>query len=122
MFDDHAPIYRQIADAIRRDVLDGTLGEGDKVMSTTQYAVHFRINPATAAKAFQDLVDQGVLEKHRGVGMFVADGARARLQDDYRRTFFEDFVDPMFERATALGISLDDVIGHIRRRGEGADE
>ena len=79
MFDGRDPMYVQIADQIRTDVLTGALREEEQVMSTTQYATTYRINPATAAKAFAELVDEGVLYKRRGIGMFVAEGARERL-------------------------------------------
>ena len=66
-FDDRSPIYLQIAEQIRRDVATGELGEGDQVMSTTQYATTYRINPATANRAMALLVAEGVVHKQRGV-------------------------------------------------------
>ena len=114
VFDDGSPIYRQIADRVRADVLSGALGADEQVMSTTQFAAHFRINPATAAKAFQQLVDEGVLYKRRGVGMFVSGDARDRLRVEHRNRFFEDVVDPMVAEAIAIGVPLTDVIAHIR--------
>lgn len=116
MFDDRSPIYRQIADRIRSEVLNGSLREGEQVMSTTQYATHFRINPATAAKAFAELVDEGVLYKRRGVGMFVAPTAREMLRDRHRARFFEEVVDPMVDEAHAIGVDLDTVVDRIRAR------
>lgn len=116
MFDERSPIYRQIAERIRSEVLTGALGEDDQVMSTTQYATHFRINPATAAKAFAELVDEGVLYKRRGVGMFVAAGARERLRAQHRARFFDEVVDPMIDEAMAIGVDLDEVIERIRAR------
>lgn len=113
-FDDRTPIYRQIADQIRSDVLRGALGAGEQVMSTTQYAVHHRINPATAQKAFQQLVDEGVLHKRRGIGMFVTDEAREVLRDRHRGRFFSDVVDPVVAEARAIGVPLDDVVARIR--------
>ena len=95
MFDGRDPIYLQIADRIRDDVLSGALGEEEQVMSTTQYATTYRINPATAAKAFTQLVDQGVVYKRRGVGIFVSPGARERLLAERRRSFFADVVEPV---------------------------
>ena len=114
MFDDRSPIYRQIAERIRSEVLSGALAEDEQVMSTTQYASAYRINPATAAKAFQQLVDEGVLYKRRGVGMFVARGARHALQEDHRRRFFADVVDPMIAEAEAIAVPLEAVVEHIR--------
>jgi GntR family transcriptional regulator len=109
VFDERSPIYRQIAERIRSEVLAGALGEDEQVMSTTQYATHFRINPATAAKAFAELVDEGVLYKRRGVGMFVAPGARDRLRTQHRARFFDEVVDPMIDEAIAIGVDLDEV-------------
>ncbi len=109
MFDDRSPIYRQIAEQIRAQILDGTLGDDDQVMSTTQYARFYRINPATAAKAFAELVDEGLLHKRRGVGMFVTPGARERLREERRRRFFDEVVDPMVDQARALGVRLAEI-------------
>ncbi len=114
MFDGRDPIYLQIADQIRGDILDGTLREEEQVMSTTQYATTFRINPATAAKAFTELVDEGVLYKRRGVGMFVAPDARARLLEGRRERFFVDVVEPVAAEARRLGIPVEDVVARLR--------
>ena len=114
MFDDRTPIYQQIAEQIRDDVLGGALKPGDQVMSTTQYATFHRINPATAAKAFQQLVDEGLLEKRRGIGMFVTAGADERLRAERRARFFDDVVAPMVRQARRLGIDLDDVVAAVR--------
>lgn len=121
-FDGRDPIYLQIADQIRADVVSGALGEEEQVMSTTQYATAYRINPATAAKAFAELVDEGTLYKRRGVGMFVAPGARERLVGDRRERFFVDVVDPVAAEARVLGIPLDDVVARLRSRGADAGE
>jgi GntR family transcriptional regulator len=113
MFDDRSPIYRQIADHIKADVLSEALKGDEQVMSTNQYAAYYRINPATAAKAFQQLVDEGVLYKKRGIGMFVSPDARDTLRAKRRESFFADTVDPMVAEAKAIGIPLIDVIRHI---------
>jgi len=118
MFDGRDPIYLQIADQIRDDILGGRLAEGDQVMSTTQYATTFRINPATAAKAFAQLVDEGVLFKQRGVGMFVADGAPARLRGQRREAFFADRLAPVLSEARVLGIGANELIEYITDEGE----
>lgn len=123
MFDDRSPIYRQIADQITSEVLSGALGPDEQVMSTNQYAAFYRINPATAAKAFQQLVDEGVLYKRRGLGMFVAPDARERLLQQHRERFFSDVVEPMVAEARAIGIPLDEVIRRIEQaRHEEAQE
>ena len=114
MFDDRTPIYRQIADEIRHQILGGALAAGDQVMSTTQYSAFHRINPATVAKAFQQLVDEGLLEKRRGIGMFVSQGASERLRTRRRAAFVDDVVGPMMAEARRLGITTDDVLDAIR--------
>lgn len=113
MFDDRSPIYHQIAEAIKNDILSGTLGADEQVMSTNQYAAYYRINPATAAKGFQQLVDEGVLYKRRGIGMFVDPGARDTLLAQRRERFFADVVEPMVAEAQVIGIPLDDVVARI---------
>ncbi|UFU04143.1 GntR family transcriptional regulator [Ruania suaedae] len=113
MFDGRDPIYLQIADQIRGDILAGRLRDGDQVMSTTQYAQTYRINPATAAKAFSELVEDGVLHKQRGVGMFVVDGARERMRKERREAFFADRLDPVLEEARHLGLTTHDLVRHL---------
>ncbi len=116
MFDDRSPIYLQIADKIKEDIVSGALGEDEQVMSTNQYASFYRINPATAAKGFQQLVEEGVLYKRRGIGMFVSPDAREKLRSERRERFFEQVVDTMIAEARVIGISLDEIV----RRIEGA--
>ncbi|MBB5789574.1 GntR family transcriptional regulator [Jiangella mangrovi] len=114
MFDDRSPIYHQIAESIKNDILSGALGADEQVMSTNQYAAYYRINPATAAKGFQQLVDEGVLYKRRGIGMFVSPDARDMLLAQRREHFFADVVEPMVAEARVIGIPLDDVVARIR--------
>ncbi|MBX5443857.1 GntR family transcriptional regulator [Sphaerobacter sp.] len=121
MFDDRSPIYRQIAEQIKQAILTGDLQEEEQVMSTNQYAAFYRINPATAAKAFQELVDEGLLYKRRGIGMFVSPGARERLRSQRRERFFADVVEPMVAEARAIGIPLREVIQWLEQR-EGEEE
>ena len=118
MFDDRSPIYRQIADQIKEDVVRGVLADDAQVMSTNQYAASFRINPATAAKAFQELIDEGVLYKRRGVGMFVSPGAQDALLGERRKRFFEDVVDPVVDQAAVLGIPTEEIVKHMKERGK----
>lgn len=112
-FDDRTPIYQQIADRLRTAILSGALEEGDQVMSTTQYATTHRINPATAAKAFAELVDEGVLYKRRGVGMFVAEGAAEQLRRRRREAFFAERLTPVLHEARVLGISTEELLGYV---------
>jgi len=120
VFDDRSPIYRQIADQVKAEVVSGTLDGDQQVMSTNQYAAFYRINPATVAKAFQQLVDEQVLYKKRGIGMFVSPTARDALRAQRRETFFSDVVDPMVAEAKAVGIPIDEVVARIEQL-EGRD-
>lgn len=114
VFDERSPIYRQIADRITADVLSGALRADEQVMSTNEYAAFYRINPATAAKAFQLLVDDGILYKKRGIGMFVSPDAPARLRTAHRERFFTDVVDRMVEEARAIDIPIAEVIRYLQ--------
>jgi DNA-binding transcriptional regulator YhcF (GntR family) len=115
VFDDQSPIYRQIANQIKSEILRGVLQGDEQVMSTNEYASFYRINPATAAKAFQTLVDEGILYKRRGIGMFVTPAAREALLEQHRANFFSDVVDPMVSEARAIGLPLHEVIGYLEK-------
>lgn len=114
-FDDRSPIYRQIADRIEAEVLSGALAGDEQVMSTNKYAAFHRINPATVNKAFQQLVDDGILYKRRGIGMFVSPQARQTLRARRRKTFFTDVVDPMVAQARAIGIDMAELVERINQ-------
>ncbi len=114
VLDDGAPIFSQIADHLADDIAEGTLAEGDRVPSTNELAAFYRINPATAAKGINVLTDSGLVEKRRGVGMFVSAGARARLLDDRRKRFAERYVEPMVAEANRLGIDADALLSMVR--------
>jgi DNA-binding transcriptional regulator YhcF (GntR family) len=116
MFDDRSPIYQQIAEKIKKDILYGDLAPDEQVMSTNQYASFYRINPATAAKAFQQLTDEGYLYKRRGIGMFVSPDAQEKLRADRREKFFSDVVRPMVAEARAVGIDLQEIIHHLKEQ------
>jgi GntR family transcriptional regulator len=119
MFDDRSPIYRQIAEQIEDEVLSGTLDGDEQVMSTNKYATFHRINPATVNKAFQQLVDDGILYKRRGIGMFVSPQARETLRVRRRKSFFTDVVEPMVRQAEAIGIELPELIDRINELARG---
>ncbi|MEK3882317.1 GntR family transcriptional regulator [Paenibacillus sp. PL2-23] len=118
MFDERSPIYQQIADGIKNDIVSGVLKEEEQVMSTNQYAAFYRINPATAAKGFQLLTEEGILYKKRGIGMFVSPDARDKLLQVRRERFFEEVVNPMVEEADRIGVPIAEVMKHIEKRGE----
>ena len=110
MLDDATPIFSQIAERLADEIADGELAEGDRVPSTNELAAFYRINPATAAKGVNVLIDAGLLEKRRGIGMFVAAGARDRLLGDRRQRFAERYVEPMVAEANRLGLDEDALV------------
>ena len=115
--DDSRPIFLQIADKLENDIVSGVLPEESQVPSTNELAAFLRINPATAGKGVNLLVDRGILYKKRGIGMFVADGARARLVAQRRDRFREQYLAPLLAEAQKLGIApaeLADMIGGER--------
>ena len=114
MLDDGAPIFSQVADRLAEEIAEGALAEGDRVPSSNELAAFYRINPATAAKGINVLADDGLLEKRRGIGMFVAAGARERLLGARRRRFAERYVVPLVAEASRLGIDADELVALIR--------
>jgi GntR family transcriptional regulator len=115
--DEGTPLFVQIAGQLADDIVDGQLAEGTRVPSTNELAAFYRINPATAAKGINMLVEDGVLEKRRGVGMFVAAGAREQLLAVRRKLFAEQYVDPMVAEANRLGIDSDTLVSLVRETG-----
>ena len=115
MLDDSRPIFIQIAELIEGDIVAGTLLEEAQAPSTNEFAAFYRINPATAAKGINKLVDEGILYKKRGIGMFVATGARTRLLDRRREEFYQDYIQPLTREAAKLGISADVLADMISR-------
>ncbi|MFC4245285.1 GntR family transcriptional regulator [Gryllotalpicola reticulitermitis] len=113
MIDDGKPIFLQIAEQIENDIIDGSLAEESQVPSTNEFAAFHRINPATAGKGVNLLVDTGILYKKRGIGMFVATGARDRLIASRRTQFVDDFVRPLLVEASKLGIDSTTLAGLI---------
>jgi DNA-binding transcriptional regulator YhcF (GntR family) len=112
--DEGTPLFVQIAEQIADDIVDGVLAEGTRVPSTNELAAFYRINPATAAKGINVLVEDAVLEKRRGIGMFVAEGAREQLRAIRRKRFAEQYLDPMLAEARRLGIDSDTLVTLIR--------
>jgi GntR family transcriptional regulator len=113
------PIFIQIAEKIENDIIDGTLPEETQVPSTNQFAAFYQINPATAAKGVNQLVDQGILYKKRGIGMFVKEGSRAVLIEKRKEQFYDQYVLSMLREAEKLGITKDELANMIRRGENG---
>jgi GntR family transcriptional regulator len=114
-FDEGQPIFQQIAEMIEDEVLNGTYQEEDQVISTTQIAKTFQINPATAVKGINLLVDEGILYKKRGLGMFVMEGAKASIMNKRQQRFYNDFVVKLLDEAYKLELSSEDIIAMITK-------
>ena len=115
--DEGTPLFVQVADRLAGQIADGGLAEGARVPSTNELAAFYRINPATAAKGINVLADGGLLEKRRGIGMFVATGARQRLLARRRAEFKQRYVEPLLTEAARLGIDTDELSALIKEAG-----
>lgn len=120
VMDSGTPIYVQIAESIEDEILTGALQEGEQVPSTNQFAQFFQINPATAGKGINLLVDEGILYKKRGIGMFVAEGAKKQIMEKRKKHFSETYLLPMVKEAMKLGIPLGEIIEMLNHM-EGED-
>ena len=112
---DQSLIYLQIAQMLEDDILRGVYREEEQVPSTNELAREYNINPATAAKGINLLVDEGVLYKKRGIGMFVAEGAVALVQQKRRAAFYQQYVTALAKEAKSLGLGEEELTGMIRR-------
>ncbi len=105
-WNDSTPIYRQLRDRVVAMILDGVLKQGDPLPSVRQVAGDFQINPITVSKAYQELVDENLVEKRRGLGMYVNDGARDTLLKSERERFLREEWPALSARLARLGLSL----------------
>ena len=107
---DDLPIYRQLRDRVVEMILEGVLGDGDALPSVRNVAAEYRLNPLTVLKGYQELVDEGLVEKKRGRGMFVTDGARRQLLKDERRRFVEKEWPKVLETIDRLGLDAAELL------------
>lgn len=114
--DESRPLFLQIAELIENDIVSGLLPEESQVPSTNEFAAFHRINPATAGKGVNLLVDAGVLYKKRGIGMFVSAGARDRLIAERKDRFATEFIEPLLVEAEKLGIDTAQLTAMIAAR------
>ena len=110
-WNDHQPIYRQLRDRVIEMLLDGVLADGDPLPSVRSVAAEYRLNPLTVLKGYQELVDQGLVEKHRGRGMFVTQGAHDRLLASERHRFLSDEWPRVRATMVRLGIDAQQLLG-----------
>ncbi|MDY3919436.1 MAG: GntR family transcriptional regulator [Candidatus Limivivens sp.] len=114
-------IYLQIREMIERDILRDNLQEEERVPSTNELAKLYAINPATAAKGVNLLVDEGILYKRRGIGMFVAAGAKEKIREKKKAHFYEDYIQGLLVEAASLGITKKELIAMITE-GKGEEK
>ena len=111
-------IYLQIAEMIETDILRDILLEEERVPSTNELAKLYAINPATAAKGVNILVDEGVLYKKRGIGMFVSAGAKEAILSRRKNEFYDNYVKKLLEDAASIGLGKEEVIQLIQSGNE----
>lgn len=111
-------IYIQISEMIENDILRDVLLEDERVPSTNELAKLYAINPATAAKGINILVDAGILYKKRGIGMFVSDGAKEVIRAKRKAQFYENYVSEIVNEAKTLGITKAELIAGIEKNFE----
>ena len=109
-WNDNQPIYRQLRDRVVAMILDGVLKEGDPLPSVRNVAAEYRINPLTVLKGYQELVDQELVERRRGLGMFVKSGARTLLLEGERQKFITDEWPRIHATIQRLGLNAEDLL------------
>ncbi|MFT4197167.1 MAG: GntR family transcriptional regulator [Pseudoxanthomonas sp.] len=109
-WNDGAPIYRQLKDKVIAMMLDGQLRPGDALPSVRQVAADYQLNPITVSRAYQELADEGVVEKRRGLGMFVTEEAASKLLSSERQRFLRDEWPAVAERIARLGLSTEELL------------
>jgi len=113
------PIYRQLRDRVVAMILEGVLGDGDALPSVRNVAAEYRLNPLTVLKGYQELVDEGLVEKKRGRGMFVNEGAQAQLLKDERQRFLEKEWPQVLATVRRLGLEPGDLLRDLNEEDEG---
>ncbi len=113
------PIYRQLRDRVVDMILEGVLGDGDALPSVRNVAAEYRLNPLTVLKGYQELVDEGLVEKKRGRGMFVTDGARKQLLKDERQKFLDKEWPSVVATIHRLGLEVDSLLKTVAAQDMG---
>ena len=121
-WNDNTPIYRQLRDRVVAMILDGVLKQGDALPSVRQVAADFQLNPITVSKAYQELVDEQLVEKRRGLGMYVNEGARQMLLKSERDRFLREEWPVLRARLDRLGLDVHELLeAPAPRNGNGGD-
>ncbi|MBB1062611.1 GntR family transcriptional regulator [Limosilactobacillus fastidiosus] len=114
-FNESTPLYQQIATQLEEMIFTGGFDEESQIPSTTQLSQQLHINPATVLKGMNILVNEGLIEKHRGRGMFVRTGARQKIMEQRKESFYRDYVKALLVEAHKLGINKQHLIELIER-------
>src|SRR6201991_1624642 len=117
-WDDNAPIYRQLRDRLVAMILDGVLKQGAALPSVRQVAADFQLNPITVSKAYQELVDEQLVEKRRGLGMYVSEGARDALMRSERDRFLSEEWPLLYARLKRMNLDLPTLMASAERNGD----
>ena len=112
-WNDSQPIYRQLRDRVVAMIIEGVLNDGEALPSVRNVAAEYQLNPLTVLKGYQALVDEDLVEKRRGLGMFVKEGARKKLTRDERQRFIEEEWPVVVETINRLGIDAEDLLRAI---------
>lgn len=114
-FDDKQPIFQQVADIIENDILNGTYHMDEQILSVAQFSQLFQVNPATVVKGFGLLVNEGILYKRRGLGMFVTADAKQRILMKRRNRFYNELLSGLLNEADKLGLTNEDIMDMIKQ-------
>lgn len=114
---DGAPIYRQLKERVIAMMLDGLLKPGDPLPSVRQVAAEYQLNPITVSRAYQELADEALVEKRRGLGMYVTEEAARKLLVNERERFLKEEWPQVMERIARLGLKLDELVAAGRKEG-----
>ena len=120
LFDQDKPIYLQVREKIEDQIVNNQLHEGEQAPSTNQLVSFYKINHATVSKGVNQLVEEGILFKKRGIGMFVAEGAREKLIQKRKDAFVDEYIVKLVQEADQLNISENEIIELIKKvKGRG---
>lgn len=114
-FESSIPLYKQVSDQIKASILTGIFKEGEQIPSTTEISKMFSINPATVLKGMNLLVSKNIIEKRRGIGMFVLPDAKKKIAEEGRGIFYENRISPMVQEAKSLGMNKKTILDLIER-------
>ena len=114
---ENQPIYRQLRGLVVERIMDGSFVEGEAIPSVRQVAADYQVNHLTVGKAYQELVELGLLQKRRGLGMYVTEGARSALTRQEQQQFIDEELPAFAERARMLGLNLEKIVKLLRNTG-----